>query len=198
MVAVGYRPAVARNVLDDGKNAAAHQADHGGTRQDRNFLRRPRISAIADDGVTAFDRNIENRQAIDVYSNSRQIFCNEPRNQAHGPQRAEPVAFEHLAIVAGGRIFSPMRRPQTLDPATLLVDEHGRVAPSDGFTKGVGQASDLIRRFDVALEQNEAPGLGGAEKRRLILRQSRAGTAGYEGSDGHGHTHLFENLVSGP
>ena len=50
-----------------------------------------------------------------------------------------------------------MRRPEALDPAALLVDQDRRVGVADTSPQFLNQPSDLRRRFNVPLEQDESP-----------------------------------------
>ena len=44
------------------------------------------------------------------------------------------LAVVELAIARAGRIGRPMRRPEALHPAALLVDQNGRL-PADGIAE---------------------------------------------------------------
>ena len=60
---------------------------------------------------------------------------------------------EHRA----GRIDRPVRRAEALHPAALLVDQDRRVRLAERLAQFANKLSDLRRRFDIPLEQDEAP-----------------------------------------
>ena len=84
------------------------------------------------------------------------------------------IAVVDPAIGGAGRIGRPMRRPEPLHPAALLVDQDGRIAAEfmESFTNKI---SDLSLVLNVALEQDQAPRTGLAQKRALVRRQRQAG-----------------------
>jgi hypothetical protein len=63
-----------------------------------------------------------------------------------------------------------MRRAQPLHPATLLIDQHGRIRPIDAGAQGLGQGAHLLRRLDVSLEEDEAPRTDLPEEVALAFR----------------------------
>jgi hypothetical protein len=67
-----------------------------------------------------------------------------------------------------------MRGPEALHPAAFLVDQNGRV-PAQDVAERLNKLSDLIRGFDVALEEDEPPGLGRAQERALVGGNRRSG-----------------------
>lgn len=84
----------------------------------------------------------------------------------------------------------PMRRTQTLDAATFLIDGDQRLAP-DRLAQIPGQPAKLLGGFDIAGEEDEAPWIGGAKKRALIGAEARAGNAAKDrGALGRGLGHL--------
>ena len=66
-----------------------------------------------------------------------------------------------------------MRRPHALDPPPFLVDENRSVRPADAFAKRCGQRANLFAVADVALEEDEAPGLALTQKRRSSAVSAR-------------------------
>src|SRR5260370_34591064 len=68
-----------------------------------------------------------------------------------------------------------MGRGKALNAPPLLVDENRRVRPPDAPSQCAGERADLIRRSNVAAEENEAPGLDFAKERRLVRPQLGTG-----------------------
>ena len=64
-----------------------------------------------------------------------------------------------------------MRRPETLHPAALLVDQHRRPGVADAVAHLVGQGPHLVRAVDVAAKDDEAPRPDLGEEGLLVLRQ---------------------------
>ncbi len=152
-VAVGQGAAVAGNMLHHRHDAAGHQAESGGPPQTRRIGRMIGIGAVADDFMGARRGDVENRQAIDVYPQYAQILGDQPR----GKSRQLFVRSRDLTESGGGRIDRPMRRAQALDPAAFLIDQHGGVF-AEQVAEGLGQRPHLIRRVDIAPEQDQTPG----------------------------------------
>ena len=65
-----------------------------------------------------------------------------------------------------------MRRLQTLNPAAFLVDQHRRIRSADRCLEIRDEAPDLIRLDAIALKQDEAGRVGGAEE--IALRRIEA------------------------
>ena len=63
-----------------------------------------------------------------------------------------------------------MRRPQTLDSPTLLIDEHRRVTP-EHFANGCRQSLQLLGRFDIPRKEDYSPGLAFAQEHALRDRK---------------------------
>ena len=67
--------------------------------------------------------------------------------------------------------MTPVRRFQTLDPATFLVDEdHGIIAGRQG-TQITHECKDLRRVFNVAREENVAERPDALEERALSVAE---------------------------
>ena len=71
-----------------------------------------------------------------------------------------------------------MRRLQALDPAAFLVDQHRRIRTADRCLEIGDEGPDLIRFSAIALKQDEACGIGGAEE--IALRPIEVPTGAAE------------------
>ena len=83
---------------------------------------------------------------------------------SRAPRRVELASNDRIAALEPGigaarRIFRPVRRAHALHPAALLVDQNGRVVPSDRRAQCIAQRPHLLGRFHVAPEQDESPRL---------------------------------------
>ena len=78
-----------------------------------------------------------------------------------------------------------MRRAQPLHPAPLLVDQDRRVSRARSRPQFLNQRSNLSRRLDIALEEDEAPWAFGADELPLAGGQLGSGNAGDEGPLAH-------------
>ena len=116
------------------------------------------------------DRHVGDRQAIDIDAESREIGRDQAGAELRGgkPHLAIPVV--ERAIGRARRIARPMRRPEALDAAAFLVDQDRRLAADDG-AKFLDQPAQAVRLSDVALEDDEAPGLRLLEELPLSGRE---------------------------
>ncbi len=78
-----------------------------------------------------------------------------------------------LAIALAGRVSRPVRRPEPLDAATLLIDKDWSFPPND-VTKRLNKFLYLSWCTHVPLEDDGAPRLGIAEKGALIGGNAQA------------------------
>src|SRR5580704_3213904 len=74
-----------------------------------------------------------------------------------------------------------MRRRHALDAATLLIDQHRRVGAADAFPERMRQRTHLVPVGDVALEEDEAPGVFATQEGPFLLVQREARAAADEG-----------------
>ena len=112
----------------------------------------------------------------------------QPRAQTHQITRVLRVV-RRLQIGVAGRVFGPVRRPHPLDPSALLVDQDWRIRVADRGAQFIRQRPHLIRRVDVAPEQDEAPRLLVAVKGDLVSGQRKpAASEDHSFAIGHGVT----------
>ena len=104
-----------------------------------------------------------------------QVVRHQPRPQTRQIARLGGVVAD-LAEARRGRIVGPVRRTQAAHAPALLIDQDHRFVPHAGFQRR-DQRLHLIRRLDIAPEQDEAqrPDLG--EEGPLLRRQFKPGTA---------------------
>ena len=168
LVAIAGGATVTGNVLDHRKDPAFHQPfSHRPSESDDN-VRIGAVGAIADDVMSSRHRHVEDGRAIDVDSHRGEIMRHEPRAEArHGGARSIEAAE-----TGAGRIRRPVRRSHALHPSAFLVDQNRRIGPARRSAQRIGQRPHLVRRADIALEQDEAPGLRVAKERGLLVRES--------------------------
>ncbi len=77
-----------------------------------------------------------------------------------------------------------MRRPHALHATALLVDQHGRIFAIHDFAKFASQLNQLVRIFDIPLEENESPGIEAAHEVAFFMCQLKTGAASDESADG--------------
>ena len=175
----------ARDMLEHRQNALGQQALGDRARQRGDLVRRLPIGAVADDRVGAGDRHIRDRQAIHVDADARRDRqqsgerrdgrpscrsrhrgrrCGHKRHRADRPANAAGRGAER------GRLPGRRARARRARPPREKM-------PSGWLT--------CAGRLDVALEENEPPRLGLAQKRALRGRQGRARNPGDESACRH-------------
>ncbi len=176
---VDPRPAMPRHVLDDRLDAAREQplGDRSAHRRDPKGPggERPR----ADGRVGSLIGDVEHRRAIDGDPGLGQIG----RDQA-GDETRRGLGFGWLEprLDRGrGRVGAPVGRRHPLNPSALLVDQDGRVGPADALPERSREFTQLIAVGDVALEENEAPGVMLAKEGALLRVERKARAAADEG-----------------
>jgi hypothetical protein len=75
-----------------------------------------------------------------------------------------------------------MGRPQALDPAAFLVDQHRRIGAADRSAKLGDQRTQLIRRIHIAGKQDEAERVEAGKEPALLGRKARACTTQDDGA----------------
>ena len=96
-----------------------------------------------------------------------EIGRDQPGAEARRRKARGRIAVVEPAIGRAGRIGRPVRRPEPLHPAALLVDQDGRIG-AQFMQSFINKASDLRLIFNVSLEQDQAPRPGLAQERALI------------------------------
>jgi hypothetical protein len=66
-------------------------------------------------------------------------------------------------------------RTETLDPATFLIDQHGRVVSTDRIPQLPNKIRYLLWIIDVSLEENKSPRPLLAHKCALVRRKRQPG-----------------------
>src|ERR1700749_4850642 len=74
-----------------------------------------------------------------------------------------------------------MRRRHSLNPAALLIDQHGRVGAADAFPERLRQRAHLLAVADVALEEDQAPGVFPTQEGPFLVVQREARAAADKG-----------------
>ena len=177
---VGSRPAVAGDVLHDRQHAGVQHALGGGAAQCRDGRRVARVGTIADDVVRPLGRHVEDRQAVDVDADGEQVFAHEPGDE---PDRLGPLLqVVDRGVARGGGVAAPVRQPEPLHAAALLVDEDHRLVAAERRANVARQRVDLLPGVDVAAEENDAERVGVLQEGTLVRRKRRAEAAADEGS----------------
>ncbi|MGY4488269.1 hypothetical protein ACVWWR_007460 [Bradyrhizobium sp. LM3.2] len=78
-----------------------------------------------------------------------------------------------------------MRRSQPLHPSALLVDQDRGISRTRSRSQFRNECSNLSRRLNIALEEDEAPWAFAADKLPLYGGQFRSGYARNEGPRAH-------------
>ena len=162
-MAVGGGATMTWNMLENRQDPAPQESIRHRARDARNLLRLLPIGAITDDTACAGNRNIGNRKAVDIDADRNEISGHQVGAEICGPLALGGVPVIDETIDRAWRIRWPVGRPKPLDPATFLIDEHGRITPQ-GIANRFCQAAHLPGRIDVAREQDYSPGLGFAEE----------------------------------
>ena len=198
-MAVGFRPPVAGNMLDDRQHAAIGEPHRMGPRQRHDRLDRLGIGPAADDLMGARLRHVENRHAIGGDAGGDQVLRHQAADVAGTAERRQRVTREDFAIGLRRRILPPgiARRPEALHPATFLIDEHRCVLAADRGAEIRRQRLELLRRFAIPPEQDQAPGLCAGKEPPFAGAERGSGTTGNEGSD-IGHLRSGINGDQGP
>src|ERR1700722_12328226 len=74
-----------------------------------------------------------------------------------------------------------MRRRHALDPAALLIYQHRRVGAANAVPERPRERTHLIAVGDVALEENEAPGVFLRQESTFLICQRETRAAANEG-----------------
>src|SRR6516165_1510681 len=88
-----------------------------------------------------------------------------------------PSSARSYAISRAGWINRPMRRPQTLDAASLLVDQD-RCLPSHCIAELANEPAQHIGRRYVAFEKNEPPRVRIADELLFVGGKGRSRQSG--------------------
>src|SRR5690606_26087632 len=96
-------------------------------------------------------------QTVCADTQPRKIEGMQTRHQPCRPKSCLAVHRVDRAQLCRRRVVGRQWRPQSLDPATLLIDENERVGPSRVFPHGAYQVAHLVRIADVAGKKYEAP-----------------------------------------
>jgi hypothetical protein len=127
----------------------------------------------------ALARDIEHWRTVDGDSDFDEIMSDEATNQT---RRGLSLGWLQARFYPGrGRVRTPMRRRHSLDPAALLIDQHGRVSAADAFPERSRQLAHLITVGDVALEENQAPRVFPTQEGSFLVIEGEAGAAADEG-----------------
>ncbi len=134
----------------------------------RHHVRRRAQRPVADDAVALRRRQVEERRAVHVDPQRRELGGDDAVAQRHRLERRLLVAI--VEKPHHRRPAPPVRRPEPRHAAALLVDQHRRRAAHRAAQLG-DEAMHLLRLADVAAEQDEAPRVRLGEEGALGLPQ---------------------------
>ena len=126
-------------------------------------------------------RSPDRRRTTGTSASGRQSTSMPSAREIGGDQsRAEPRRRKACRLDRGRtaaigfarRIVRPMRRPQPLHAAALLIDQHRRVI-SDGRAKFRDETAHFIGRSNITREKNEPPRLRVAQERALLAARAK-------------------------
>ncbi len=127
----------------------------------------------------ALARDIEHRRAVDRDADFDEIMSDEAGNQTR-----RDLSFGWLQTRLDRRrcrIRTPMRGRHSLDPAALLIDQHGRVSAANALPERPRQLAHLIAVGNVALEEDKAPRIFATQEGPLLIVEREARAAADEG-----------------
>jgi hypothetical protein len=140
----------------------------------------------------ALARDIEHWRTVDGDSDFDEIMSDEATNQT---RRGLSLGWLQARFYPGrGRVRTPMRRRHSLDPAALLIDQHGRVSAANAFPERMRQRTHLIAVGDVTLEKDQAPRVFLTQEGPFLVIKREARAAADEGL---GHLRLRARLRKG-
>src|SRR5688572_28414750 len=184
-MAVNLRAAMPGQVLNDRQHAARKQPVDLRSAQRRDGIAAAAQRAVADRLGRALDGNVQDRNAVDRDPDVEQVERHEPGTYMGGFDPKQRVCLVNPPIDRARRIGPEMRRADALDPAALLVDENGRVLTPQRFAHRPAEPADLSEAFNIALEEDDAPGLRFAQEAPLVLAKRRFPQAADEGALRH-------------
>src|SRR5579871_1941027 len=179
VVTVDARSAMTRHMLDDGRDATGKKPFGDRSTHRGHALRPSGESPAADGRVRPGLRDIKHGRAIDGDPDFRQVESDQTR---HETRRRLCLGWLKARFdLSRRRIRAPVWRRHALNPAALLIDQDGRVGASDTFPERARQRAKLIAIADIALEQDQAPGILAAQKLTFLGVEHEARTAANEG-----------------
>src|SRR5262249_24126719 len=114
---------------------------------------------------------IEHGSADGINTEIHQLGPDQPCVEAYGFEGCIEIGGGKLAEAGSRWGCSPLRRTQTLDPPTLLIDEHRRVFPAHRVAKLGNQPPNRPGFSDIASEENESERFDAGKKTALFVAQ---------------------------
>jgi hypothetical protein len=165
-------------MLDNRRDAAGEKSVRDRSAHCGDPLRPRRESPAADGGVRSRFGDVKHRGAIDRDPDFGQIESDKASDKVRcrlGSRRLKPS-------LDCGRcgVSAPLRRRHALNPTALLIDQNGRVSPANAFPERARQGAQLIAIRDIALEEDQTPGVFATEKRPFVGIKNEASAAADE------------------
>jgi hypothetical protein len=176
-VGIGKCPSMAGNVLHHRQHAARHQSFGGRPAKRRHGFRCLAVGTRPDDVAGAFDRHVEDRQAVARNSIAHEVESMQPGQQPRRPLAGFVIVPPESAKRSCRRIVGRQRGPQPLHAAAFLVDEDRRVPASHAVPHFRDEVAELLGLADVSGKQYEAPGALAPVEAGLLAAERLAGTA---------------------
>ena len=127
--------------------------------------------------MRAWLADVEHRQAVDVDTAAPKRQRKRPGIHAGGLDRRRGSELVKLRKLLAARESRPLRRLHPRDPSAFLVNQDWHVGPPAELAQGAGQRQHLRLGFAVALEEDEAGGIGVPEECAFVSRNVEAGEA---------------------
>ena len=105
------------------------------------------------------------------------------RCEPHGPWREGWLATRPT-LIKGRQPVAPRLSPEPLNPSAFMVHQDKRIM-ARRFPEFVGQASNLVNRSGISVEQDEPERADLAEEAPFIGKKTLAGTAKYASGSPH-------------
>ena len=134
VMAVGRRPAMARQMFEHRQDPARQQALGDRPGDGRDLAGLGSVGAVADHRVRAGNKNIGQRKAIDIDPKNIELCRDQVTSEPSSGKTRGHVSIVDRAIAGAGRIGRPMRRAEPLHPAAFLVHQNGR-SPANRVAK---------------------------------------------------------------
>jgi hypothetical protein len=155
-------------VLEDRQDAARIQPLGNRPGDSGDFAGLVAVSTVSHNRVGIANWDIGERQAIDVNAELEKVSGNQARAQPRRGKALVSISIVGRSVGSPRRINRPMRRSEALYAATLLINQDRRAA-AERIAHLVDQTAQLLRRSDVAPEQDESPRLRLTEKSALAI-----------------------------
>ena len=192
-VGIDQGAAMPGRVLAHRLHAGRQQAGGHGPPEPRHHQRIRRERTVADHVAGPRHCQVEHRRGGHVEAGGGAIQADQRTGEERGAQPGGRIAGEAATERCRRRLRPPVWRPQTRDPAALLIHhQHGIVWQDTPQRRD--QVTELRRVVDVAREQDHPGWRVVTQQRRFFREERRAGDA----HDGGLHAATIAHNCAGP